>query len=187
MRRRTGILGVAGLGVEAVLGAPGVEPELLRFGKNGWMPNNEKLPVLVYRAVLRGDRDLTEKLEGLVRSHGWAPEWRNGVYSFHHYHSTAHEVLAFSRGEATLILGGEPPLGKQVTVRAGDIALLPCGTGHFRLSSSPDFLVSGAYSLGQQWDLLRAAPDASAIQRMRSLPFPESDPVGRSLAGPWKY
>jgi uncharacterized protein YjlB len=187
MHRRTGILGFAAWGAEAMLGSSASEPELLRFGKNGWMPNNERLPVLVYRGVLRGARDLTEKLEDLVRRHGWTPEWRNGVYSFHHYHSTAHEVLAFSRGEATLILGGEPPVGRQITVRAGDIALLPCGTGHFRLSSSPDFLVSGAYSLGQRWDLLRDAPDAATLERMNRLPFPESDPAGRSLARVWKY
>jgi uncharacterized protein YjlB len=122
-----------------------------------------------------------------VRRSGWIPEWRNGVYPFHHYHSTAHEVLAFSRGEAKLILGGEPPVGKEIVVRAGDIVLLPCGTGHFRLSASSDFLVSGAYSLGQQWDLLRQAPDAAAVERMRKLPFPESDPAGRKLDRLWKY
>lgn len=178
---------MAGFGVETVPGAPDAGPEFLWLGKNGWIPNNEKLPVLLYRGVLRGERDLTEKLEHLVRRYGWTPAWRNGVYPFHHYHSTAHEVLAFSRGEAKLILGGEPPGGKEITVRAGDIALLPCGTGHYRMSSSSDFLVSGAYSLGQQWDLLRAPPDAAAVERMRRLPFPEADPVGGKLGRLWRY
>lgn len=187
MKRRTGILAMAGFGLDRGFAAPGVEPETLWLARNGWMPNNEKLPVLLFRGVLRGERDMTDKLEDLVRRHGWSPEWRNGVYSFHHYHSTAHEVLAFSRGQATLILGGEPPAGKEVVVRAGDIALLPCGTGHYRLSASSDFLVSGAYSLGQQWDLLRAAPDAAAVERMRRLPFPRSSPVGAELSRHWKY
>lgn len=178
---------MAGLGADAVLGAAGEEPEVLRFGPNGWMPNNERLPVLLYRGALHGEQDLTGRIEELVRRHGWRPEWRNGVYPFHHYHSTAHEVLAFSRGEATLILGGEPPVGQEVTVRSGDIALLPCGTGHFRKSASGDFLVSGAYSLGQQWDLLRSAPDAEAVARMRGLPFPEADPVGGRLGRLWGY
>jgi uncharacterized protein YjlB len=170
-----------------VLGETRPEPEVLRLARNGWMPNNETLPVLLFRGAGRGERDLTDKLEDLVRRHGWMPEWRNGVYPFHHYHSTAHEVLAFSRGEATLILGGEAPGGKLITVRAGDIALLPCGTGHYRKTASADFLVSGAYSLGQRWDLLRTAPDAAAVERMRGLPFPASDPVGGSLRRHWAY
>jgi len=175
---------MSGFGLEA---APGAAPELLWLNKNGWMPNNTSLPVLLYRGILRSERDLTESLERLVRRHGWTPEWRNGVYPFHHYHSTAHEVLAFSRGEAKLILGGELPGGREITVRAGDIALLPCGTGHCRVSSTPDFLVSGAYSLGQQWDLLRAAPDPAAVERMRRLQFPDSDPLGGKLELVWKY
>ncbi|MBM3740972.1 MAG: hypothetical protein FJW39_34985, partial [Acidobacteria bacterium] len=102
MRRRSAILAMSGFGLEA---APGAAPELLWLNKNGWMPNNTSLPVLLYRGILRSERDLTESLERLVRRHGWTPEWRNGVYPFHHYHSTAHEVLAFSRGEALVQIG----------------------------------------------------------------------------------
>ena len=180
---------LAGLALESAFPAS-PEPEVLLLARNGWMPNNPRLPVLLYRGLFRGERELTDKLEQLVRRHGWQPEWRNGVYPFHHYHSTAHEVLAFSRGEAKLILGGELPGGKEVTVRAGDIALLPCGTGHCRVSASADFLVSGAYALGQQWDLLREAPDVAAVERMRRLPFPASDPVGGAegaLKRHWRY
>lgn len=162
------------------------EPEVLRLAANGKMPNNARLPVLLFRRVFQAERELTEKLEGLVRRHGWIPEWRNGVYPFHHYHSTAHEVLAFSRGEARILLGGDPPVGREVTVRAGDIALLPCGTGHCRVSASADFLVSGAYALGQSWDLLRDAPDAQALARMKALPFPELDPTGGAMARHWR-
>jgi len=74
-----------------------------------------------------------------------------------------------------MMLGGEG--GTEVTVRRGDVALLPTGTGHFRISSSRDFLVVGAYPPDQQVDLCRSAPDAAAIERMRTLGFPKSDPV----------
>lgn len=152
------------------------------------MPNNDRLPLLLYRAVRSGNgltsSGLAEQLEKLIAAHGWQPGWRNGVYPFHHYHSTAHEVLACSRGEARVIFGGEG--GKEITIRAGDIALLPCGTGHCRASASNDFLVSGAYALGQDWDLLRAAPDAKVMARMQSLPFPEKDPLGHPISKYWK-
>ena len=158
------------------------DPEILRLSRNGWMPNNEHLPVLLYRGVIdtRGD-DPAARFESVFTRNGWPPQWRNGVYTFHHYHSTAHEVLGFAGGTGVIMLGGEN--GHTVTVHAGDVALLPTGTGHCKLSSSDDFLVVGAYPPEQTWDICRDAPTSQAQQRMDHLPYPHSDPV-RGSGGP---
>ena len=171
LRRRHFAAGVA-IGIAGSAQAA-AEPEAFVLAPNGWVPNNQVLPVLRYRGVIDGSPDRTE---ALFARNDWPPQWRNGVYDFHHYHSTAHEVLGIVAGRARLALGG--PGGREIAVEAGDVLVLPTGTGHCRLASSDDFLVIGAYPPDQHWDICRDPPDPAAIARMRHLAFPPSDPVG---------
>ena len=93
------------------------EPDTLMLGQNGWVPNNPALPVLIYRGVVPvSDPDA---IEATLRRNDWRPDWRDGVYPYHHYHSTAHEALACTDGTsrrssieslAPLTRGGLPSL-----------------------------------------------------------------------------
>lgn len=149
------------------------------FGANGWVPNNPTLPVLVYRGVV--PVGAPEPIERTLAGNGWRPNWRDGVFDFHHYHSTAHEALACVTGSARLMLGGEG--GREIVVEAGDLLVLPAGTGHRRIDASADFLLVGAYPEGQAWDVCRGPADPETLARIAAVPIPGMDPV-EGPAGP---
>jgi uncharacterized protein YjlB len=149
-------------------------PETHRFEDDGGIPNSS-LPVLVYHGV-DGARDASA-CEELFASHGWLGAWRNGIFSFHHFHSTAHEVLGIVSGSAAVMLGG--PSGRRFDVGPGDVLVLPAGTGHCNTGSSADLLVIGAYPDGMDWDIRRGDPSEhdEVLANISAVPLPRADPV----------
>lgn len=149
------------------------------FSASGPVPNNPKLPLVVYKGAFRqvDERKRADAIEEAIARHHWKPAWRWGVYDFAHYHSTAHEFLGVFRGKASIRLGHDA--GITLVVEAGDVLVLPAGTGHQNLGSSEDFQVVGGYPEGQSADLIRADksdPDASR-KRIAAVPLPKADPV----------
>ena len=160
--------------------ATAVKPLTFTFKDDGVVPNNP-LPVLVYKAALDldGMRDPAAAIEKLFKANGWGRDlWRNGVYPFVHYHAMIHEALGIAKGTAKVQLGGHR--GESFDLKAGDIVVLPAGTGHQRLIGSDDFLVVGGYPPDGTYNLCRGDNPAErdkALVSIPKVPLPDSDPV----------
>lgn len=153
------------------------DAEAIRIQPNGNIPNSN-LPLLVYRRAVRlQSDDPASVFEDLFKANDWTDSWRNGIYDYHHYHTTAHEVLGVYQGNATVNFGGEG--GPITKVWPGDVVIIPAGVSHKSIGASPDFGVVGAYPKGQKVDMHYGKPDEreKADANISKLPLPEYDPV----------
>lgn len=154
-----------------------LEPLAVVFEDDGLVPNNP-LPLLVYKGAIDVANDHPEKtIEGLFGAHGWGQMWRNGVYDYLHYHATVHEALGIARGHARVRFGDDA--GREFEISAGDVAILPAGTGHQCISASADFSVVGAYPPGAKMHVTRPTPEnhVRALQTIPVVRLPKTDPV----------
>jgi len=145
---------------------------------DGIYPNNEKLPLLAYKGAIRKTtNDLASIFEQLFEINQWDQSWRNGIYGFHHYHSTAHEVLGVYSGNANVQLGGEK--GIELTANQGDVVIIPAGVAHKNLGASSDFAVVGAYPFDQEWDICygKSEERPRADGNIARVSLPKCDPV----------
>jgi len=172
--------------------------EAFRLEPSAGFPNNPRLPALIYRGAFRlpGQSCLTHAsrhlraadehaanelaartIEKTFARHRWSSGWRDGVYDYHHFHSTAHEVLGCYWGRATLQLGG--PFGPSLGFARGDVLVLPACTAHKLVAASEDFCVIGAYERGRSYDMQLGDPahHLASERRAREVPLPEFDPV----------
>lgn len=161
---------------QEILRAPNVEAFILT--DDGVFPNNRTLPLLIYKKALNLDApDLTAQVQALFAENHWSGSWIDGIFDYHHYHSTAHEVLAICGGQAEVRFGGEH--GITQTLSAGDVVVIPAGVAHKSLSAGSDFVVIGAYPQGQNYDMCHGRhgerPDTD--KRIVSVPMPEADPL----------
>ena len=154
-------------------------PQVLSFDlkDDGAIPNS-RLPLLVYQGAARlPQRDPASVFEKLFSENDWQGGWRDGIYTYHHYHSTTHEVLGVYSGSATVLFGGEHGIKQKLT--AGDVVIIPAGVAHKNMGASGNFGVVGAYPGGREWDMNYGRPEErpEADKNISNVPVPETDPV----------
>ena len=155
------------------------EPRVIaRVLKDAGTIPNSRLPVLIYPGALNLPKDdPAAAIETLIHTNNWGNDWRNGIFSYHHYHSTAHEALLVFGGSAKVQLGGES--GITETINAGDVVIIPAGVGHKNLGSSSDFHVVGAYPPQQNVDMNygKDGERPRVDENIARLALPTTDPV----------
>jgi uncharacterized protein YjlB len=154
------------------------KPQTYRFKDDGLIPNHRNWPLIIYKSVVRLPQNLDPAalFEELFESNGWGDSWRDGIYDYAHYHSRIHEVLGIARGTGKVQFGG--PKGRTLLLKAGDVAILPAGTGHQCLKASNDFLVVGAYPPTGKFDVCTTPEDRKkALVTIPKVAHPRKDPV----------
>ena len=148
------------------------------FEDDGSIPNNQDLPLLLYPQALGEHERDNSRCKELLAENGWGGAWVDGVFSYHHYHSNAHEVLCVTGGSASIAFGG--PEGETVEVEAGDIVVIPAGVGHCNKGSDGGFTVIGAYPPGQESYDIRTGEGGErpeVLENIRNVSMPEKDPL----------
>ena len=149
-----------------------------QFSDDGMFPNNRHLPVLFYKGVL----DLpvifsSSSVRNLFEKNGWNDVWENNVYEYHHYHSRSHEVLGVYQGKTTLLIGGNK--GVEISVKKGDVLIIPAGVAHKNLGPENSIKVVEAYSKKGGYDINHGYKDErlKTERNIQSVPIPMTDPV----------
>src|SRR4051812_50169718 len=104
------------------------------------IPNHPSFPVLVYRGVPRV-REGADACRALFAEHGWRGAWVDGVFDYHHFHSTSHEVLGVIGGGAAR--GHRGPQGGGIEGGGGGAGGPPPRARHPRAAGRGGVAVGG--------------------------------------------
>lgn len=150
--------------------------ETISLQNDGGIPNNDRFPLLLYRGAFGTPVD-PAGVESHLSANRWFNSWRDGVFPYHHYHATVHEILVCYGGTATVQFGGAS--GPELDFAEGDAVLIPAGVGHKRVSAGAGFAVIGAYLDGASWDLRRPETDdvEEAAALVEKCGKPPVDPI----------
>lgn len=141
---------------------------------------NSTLTVIYYPESIADKlnrEDTSQKVLSFFEQNGYTNGWVGSIYTYHHFHSNTHEVLACISGDAEVQLGG--PNAEIYSFKAGDIVLLPAGVAHKLITASKDFQIIGAYPDGKEPDMQRGDLEhySEIKERIRQVSKPKYDPV----------
>lgn len=144
--------------------------------EDGAFPNNGLLPLLLYRQAYYPNNGNSTEIRELLETNRWTNSWIDAIYSDHHFHSTAHEVLVALQGLARVQFGG--PNGVVLDFEKGDVVVIPAGVAHCQVDSTSDFQCMGAYPEGQSYDIHYGKPEHRPLleENIRKVPLPDADP-----------
>ncbi|KAL4921394.1 hypothetical protein BDW62DRAFT_208393 [Aspergillus aurantiobrunneus] len=147
---------------------------------------NSRLPVLHYKNVLPLPRT-EDEVTRFLTAHKWEKRGTWGPIWESHFHPNSHECYGIFQGSSTLLLGaaGEDDtsnnIGLRITVNAGDVIVLPAGTGHSSVESTDDYKYIGVYPDGcPRWrnEFGKSRIDKTSFRdEIASVGYPEEDPV----------
>jgi uncharacterized protein YjlB len=144
---------------------------------NGIFPNSH-LPVLLYKkAISIPHLFAAKKIMALFSKHNWSNTWDNGIFTYNHYHSVTHEVLAIYKGHGMLLLGGGN--GHQISIEKGDVLIIPAGVAHKNMGAEHDIGCIGAYPDGRDYDVNTGQPGErpGTDKNISLVPIPNEDPL----------
>jgi uncharacterized protein YjlB len=153
------------------------QPETILLVDDGIFPNSH-LPVVHYKNAVRLPLVFAgTALQMIFKRNNWTNNWKNGIYTFHHYHSNTHEVIGVYKGQTTLMLGGDN--GVEVTIKKGDILIIPAGVAHRNLGDEKQVLCIGGYPEGKQFDMQVGKPGErpQTDRNIFSVRIPDTDPL----------
>ncbi len=156
--------------------------EVFYLTDDGTFPNNNLLPVIHYKQVINLSPFFSASdIIKLFEENKWSNTWKNGIFTYHHYHSNTHEALGAYEGRARIMLGGER--GKEVLFEKGDVLIIPAGVAHKNLDEQSAIKCVGAYPGGSEYDINygKIGERPQADRNIKAVPIPGNDPVFGSV------
>ena len=147
----------------------------------GLTPNTsiQKKPLLIYHSAFT-NASASSIESHLTKTGVVTPQWRYTMYSTSHFHSTSHEVLGISSGEAKLCFGHEDNPERVVEVlKEGDVVIMPAGVAHRLLEDiKGGFEMVGSYPTGCNWDMCYGKKsEEGKIKGIEKLGWFQRDPI----------